>query len=435
MNVQNRTPKKQARPKARAQTQARPRPSSQKKSGSSKGAPKTAAFARAVGSSLQPFLPGPLKALPLGELAGWAGNKIGTFLGLGEYQIQQNSIIGEGNDPPAMHNQDDLIRVRHREYIGDVFSSNTVGDFKVQDFPIQPGLDTTFQWLAPIALQYQEWIPLGIIFEFKSNTGFTSAAPSPATGTVIMATDYDSFDQHPFTDKVSMENVVHSTTAKTTESFLHPVECAPKRNVLDRMFVRGQAIPGTQPPQFYDLGTFCIASIGCPTANQNLGELWCTYEIGLSKATMKNSGSDAVQSDQFDLTTTAGGTFANAIADLNNSLGGQITSPTRYAFPPGLARGTYAICWVSRGAASIYNPLNFLPNAACALQPMDAIGSPLTQTPGTAIVPPVTTACSVMAYLKILSAGAFFDITALGGYPNGGASYLLVTQIDAQIAP
>jgi len=313
------------------------------------GAPKSKAVGQMLGSAAGAFLPGPLKMLaPLaGELGGWAGEKLGTILGLGEYQVKQNSIIGEGTTPPMMHNSSDRVIIRHREYLGDVFSSATPGAFSVSNYALQPGVSHSFPWMSQIAQAFTEWEPHGIVFEFKSNTGFVSGASTPAVGMVIMATDYDSYNTDPFKNKVDMENTVYTTSAKSTESFYHPVECARNRNVFERLFVRHDVVPENQPPQLYDMGTFAIASVGQPVANQNLGELWITYEISLSKATMRNFQTTIIDTDYFYAnvnTHPSKSLFAYFVPGEHNSIGATVSGTDTsavYTFPPKLSAGTY----------------------------------------------------------------------------------------------
>jgi len=313
-------------------------------------APKSARFGENLGRFAGSMLPGLWGALSglLGKGGGWLGNKIGTVLGLGEYDLQQNSIINEGQSPAMMHSEDDTIFVRHREYLGDIISSATPGAFKVEHYPIQPGLDTVFEWLAPIATQYQEWIPNGILFEFKSNSGDQVATSNTAIGQVIMSTDYNAYNLDPFTNKAQMQNTMYSTNAKITESFYHPIECAPHRNVMDRLFVRAGQVPPGQPPQMYDLGTFAIASVGCSAPAANLGELWVTYEIGLAKASLIQTAAAAVQNDYFAAYLPdpylALQPFRGMTEGNDNSLGCfRDATGTTLFFPPLLEQGTYMI--------------------------------------------------------------------------------------------
>lgn len=315
-------------------------------------APNSAAFGEGAGNLVGSFLPGPYKALTplLGKAGGWLGNKIGSWLGLGAYTLNRNSIvIDEGNSPLMMNGNDDTVIVRHREYVGEVYSSATAGAFTVSNFALQPGNSALFEWLAPIANQYQEWVPMGIVAEFKSNSGEVVSGPTNALGQVIMATDYNAYNTTPFQNKSQMNNTVYSTNAKITQSFVHAIECDPRKNVMESFFVRAGPVPAGQPPQLYDLGTFAIASHGCQGASQDLGELWFSYEIGLRKASLIQTYASAVPTDIFQSYGYAGRTggtsseyWRGSVPDAANSLGCSVSpSGDVLFFPRDLEQGRY----------------------------------------------------------------------------------------------
>lgn len=406
-------------------------------------APKSAAFGRNLGAGIGGLLPGPWKLLggPLGAVGGWLGNKVGTILGLGEYEVSQNSIIHEGQTPPMMHRSEDTIVVRHREYMGDIYSG-VGGAFRVQSFQLQPGLSSTFEWLAPIAGQYQEWIPHGMVMEFKSNSGDVVSGTSSELGMVIMATDYNAFGQNPFQNKTQMLNTVYSTNAKITDSFYHPIECAPHRNVMDMLFVRTGAIPANQPPQLYDLGTFAIASQGCQGDNQNLGELWMTYEIGLSKASLIQTGNAAQPCDIFygfniaagsNATTPLTGFEPNAGNSLGFSLG---PGGQQVLFPPNLEQGSY-ICtlYYSNAASGVPVSITVTNLVGCAAWPLFDGASKLDGD----ITAPAEFTCNATFAIQIVGGAAAqpsFNVFWTSG-PSGGSGtgYLMIHQVPSGLVP
>lgn len=105
---------------------------------------------------------------------------------------------------PTIQNTSIGCIVRHREYVGDLQSS--VG-FVNGAYLINPGNPTLFPWLANIAANFEEWIPRGMIMEFRtmsSDTVVNVATGSPSLGSVIMATDYNIYNPA-FTTKQQME--------------------------------------------------------------------------------------------------------------------------------------------------------------------------------------------------------------------------------------
>lgn len=418
--------------------------------GAPKGAPKSRAVGKQIAETAASFLPGPLKFLsPIaGGVGGMLGEGIGTLLGLGDYKVKKNSIISEGNTPAYMHSKKGSTFVRHREFITNVYSSATAGAFSVQNFPIQAGLTSSMPWLSLLTRGFQEWQPHGIVYEFKSNTGMISSAATPAIGMVIMATDYDSYDTNPFTNKLDMENTQYTTNAKATESFYHPVECAPNKNILDRLFLRDDTVPQGQPPQFYDLGTFAIGSIGTPVASQNLGELWVTYEIELMKPTMKRHDSSTSAVDFFytDVVQTGKSMFGSYKAGLNNTLGGSIEQvdvvTSKYTFPSNVSLQTYYMIWMVDLQAStlvdvapvinvnncdmVSNPFlspgaNSLPSIFTAAGDHHVYGAPNLGTNSTFL--------TWIARIEVFAPGAWFEFDNSGmtfpGNQDAGHFYLI----------
>ena len=126
---------------------------------------------------------GGLAAGRLGAFAGSyldnAGGVSGLFksarnwIGMGDYELRSNSLIrnsGSGDVEIVTHSSRGT-RIRFREYIGDVFTHpDEAGKFYAKSYAINPGLAATFPWLSPIAQQFDQWTPHGIIFEFKSTS-------------------------------------------------------------------------------------------------------------------------------------------------------------------------------------------------------------------------------------------------------------------------
>lgn len=126
---------------------------------------------------------------------------IATLTGYGDYTA---GGVNLGDQVPIVRNTPVGCIVRHREYIGDLIA--TAG-FVVNPQKINPSNGAIFPWLSKIAANFEEWIPRGIIFEYRtmsSDTVVNVSSGSPALGTVIMATDYNVYNP-PFASKQQME--------------------------------------------------------------------------------------------------------------------------------------------------------------------------------------------------------------------------------------
>lgn len=299
-----------------------------------------------------------------GPLGGYAGGLLAKIAGFGDYKVSSNSLIGEGQSPAMMHSGKDSFVVRHREYICDLLSdAENSGQFQNQAFPIQPGLATTFPWLAPIAAQFEQYVVRGMVFEFKSlySDAVVGTGDSPSLGGVIMATDYNVLNSE-FTTKQQMDNTQYTTSCKPSVSFYHPIECKPNSMPTNQLFVRTGAVPGDQ--RLYDLGLLQIATFGIQALGASIGELWCTYEIEFSKP-IASSLTENTLSDHYHLTgTVAAATALGTTSTLvpGSSIAGTITTDASsrpcYQFPPSVTDGTFMFIWsvVGTSTASLNTP-------------------------------------------------------------------------------
>jgi len=287
---------------------------------------------------------GAMLAGPAGAAAGHGlGNSIATWLGMGSYKISRNSLLTNG--VPQMHTGGESIVVRHREYLSDVITSANVGQFAIESFALNPGLDTSFPWLSGIAQQYQEYTWKGLIFEYVSTSGSTVIGAG-SLGSIEMATQYRS-TAAPFTNKVTMLNEHFSTDGKPSIDFCHPVECDPAENPFNIQYVRGAAVPIGEDPKMYDLGTFSIASVGSPAASVNVGELWVSYEVELRKPQVADVvnlyGESAHYVNAAASTTSNLGTNGLALAKFD-SIGLKFTGTT-VTLPIGALGSYYFTLW------------------------------------------------------------------------------------------
>lgn len=191
------------------------------------------------------------------------------------------ALVFNGTDPPKMSMSTNGVVVEHREYIQDITSSTP---FILENFPLNPGIKQTFPWLSQIADNFEEWIPEGILFEYKttsSNTVVNTTNSNPGLGTVIIATQYNSLNAD-FGNKQQMENYENAVSTDPSRSMIHPIETARKQTPLDPMYIRTGAV-GTQDLRWYDLGKTSVATVGQQTNNFTIGELWITYRIRFLK--------------------------------------------------------------------------------------------------------------------------------------------------------
>jgi len=226
-----------------------------------------------LGSAIGGVFGGPAGAA-LGRSAGGFVSKI---TGMGAYSVSKNTVL-DNSAPPSFGSGGTGTEIAHREFLSDVSGST---DFALTAYSINPGLPSSFPWLAQLASNYEEYEMLGLVYEFRPTSGSAVSSTSSALGTVVMATNYDSQDPV-FTNKQQMEAYEFSSSSVPFNLSIHPVECAKDSSVLTRQYVRTTDIPAGQDSRFYDLGNFQIACAGMQSV-YTVGELWVSYHVRLYK--------------------------------------------------------------------------------------------------------------------------------------------------------
>lgn len=220
-----------------------------------------------------------------GELIGGAAQSALTSLisGLGSYKVRKNIFL-DGN-LPVMHNhvEGGGTIIRFQEYLGDVVTSSTAGNFNLQSFYINPANSVTFPWLSQIASNYEEYEIEGMIFEFRSTSADALNSTNTALGTVMLATQYDVLDGV-FASKLDMLNYEYSQSVKPSENCLHMIECDPRQtSVSTKLYTLNGVAPSGADLRLYHLGLFSLATVGFQAASVNIGELHITYQVRLMK--------------------------------------------------------------------------------------------------------------------------------------------------------
>jgi len=355
-----------------------------------------------------------------GDLGASAGSALSKYLGFGDYNVVTNSLI-KGADakstqlPTFEKNGRRGIRLTEREYLGDLTASATIGAFKNQSFRINPADPATFPWLSTVAAQFEEWEPLGLVFQFVSTSSEFNGA-SQALGTVITATDYDPTDPA-YPNKLIMESADYAKSTKASNSLEHGIECEEKERPTPVLYTSISA--PTVDVRLNDLGNFQIASMGCSAASVNLGEIWVTYDIAFYKkqlvagqvggtvfdyviATGTTSGSTTAL--PFGLDTASGKFGSLPITVVSDGAGS-----TKLTFPPNMSVGTY--------------DFNFIGTAVTSVNLVEASVNPLSNAVKVATLPggvstsaisgSGTTQCSHRCTISLTGPGAVVEISGV----------------------
>jgi hypothetical protein len=303
-----------------------------------------------------------------GTLGTHLGGDIAKLIGIGDYTVGVNSLvktgykIQPGMPVPEFGGGNSATTIRHREYVGDIVATGSTG-FSVKSYVINPGNSLLFPWLSVIAQNYSQYEFKGLVAQFVSTTSDITAGGG--LGTIIMGTNYDVL-QSSYSSKQVMENSQYSVSAKPSVSMIHTFECDPKLRPMKVMYIRDLSSSSSvsQDARFYDMGKFQVAQVGMPagfTAGTVLGELWLSYEVVLSKADIADPilqvlgrgdaflGSAANRATMTDINVF--GTVDFPVT--TGTLGGVISGPNLYTFPPGLSGTRFSVQITWNGTATL----------------------------------------------------------------------------------
>lgn len=237
----------------------------------------------------------------IGKQLGNAGSWLSRIFGMGKYTIKKNSLLSDygfqvhnglattSTPPPTFSSTSkgsDIV-FAHSEYIADVKSSI---NFSKTTYAINPGNNLAFPWLSKIASLYEEYQLLGLVAEYRPTSGMSNTSAVPGMGIVVMATDYDVYDDA-FNTKRSMEAAEFATPTVPYSNALHAIECDPKRNVLKMLYVQPGLTRADQAPgdwRFSFPCNFTIATEGQQADGVAMGELHFTYHIKLSRPILES---------------------------------------------------------------------------------------------------------------------------------------------------
>lgn len=291
------------------------------------------------------------------------------LLGMGDYTDPEDQPIKSGDVPasnsflaassggqrgyevPFMHSRGEKTRVTHREYIGDVYS--TTSAFVAQSFPLNPGMEEMFPWLAPVANSYTNYRLCGAVCDFVSQG--SDYANTAGLGYVAYATQYNPLAPD-FLDKRELLNYEFADAVKPSRNMTHWVECKPSDIPCDEKTIRSGSIPANADLRLYDHGKFFIAVGGNTASGSIIGQFWCSYDVEFYFPKISSTGTG---NSNYWRQIRSGAAFnvplGNAVIanDPANTFVPATLDPNTFAFPLNM-RGRYRMTTLydSGGAAT-----------------------------------------------------------------------------------
>lgn len=244
------------------------------------------ALGGAIGTAIAPGI-GTTIGTGLGTLGGMAVDRI---MGWGDYTIQKNVLTMPSQSSTIPLFGKGSIRVRHKEYIATIISST---EFRNASYNLNPGLFNSFPWLSTIAQNFEQYEWNGLVFQYIPTSGDALSSTNAALGKVCMATDYNAVDAE-YVSMPQMMGTEFSNIGKPSEAIMHAIECAPSEQPVKKYWVRTGPHPSDTDLRLYDHGKFQIAVSGQQENAFDLGDLWVTYDVTLSKPVLSSITGDTI---------------------------------------------------------------------------------------------------------------------------------------------
>jgi hypothetical protein len=160
---------------------------------------------------------------------------------------------------------------------------------------IDPTNSVTFPWLSPIARTFQQWKPLGVVFEFIPTCGTAISSTNPAMGVIASKTSYN-VDALPPGTMSEVLNSHFATSGAPYQSQMTAVECAEASQPFKWWKIRADIGPPSPEEQLYAFATQYYATTGGQT-NYTAGQLWVSYDIMLTQPRL-DTGANLLQSPE-----------------------------------------------------------------------------------------------------------------------------------------
>jgi hypothetical protein len=159
-------------------------------------------------------------------------------------------------------------RISHREIIGSI--NGSVG-FTVNSFHLNPGVASTFTWLATQASGWEQYTFVSLKLEYVTCTATSTV------GSVILSPEYDPTEPEPTTEAEAV-NTMDSVEDAAWKTFSCDLSHAAMFPTGPRKYVRTGMVSGDL--RTYDVGVLHVCTVGMAGTSM-VGKLWADYTIDL----------------------------------------------------------------------------------------------------------------------------------------------------------
>lgn len=242
-------------------------------------------------------------ATDVNPLLGAAVGGLRKATGIGAYSTAASNHIVNAGQGAALNDalpvrvqkpsETGSLVVSHTEFVSNIYAPDSSG-FSKQDYLVNPGLESTFKWLASIAGNYKEYELVQCIFSFKSTVSDFQTQHG-VVGTICMASEYNVGDKTAQYDtKQELMSDISAVSAKVTNGVCFGVECDPAKLKGGGMaklvkYIRTKGLRTHQDQEDFDWCRLTVATSDVPSElfNRCLGELHVTYTVKLHRPSIK----------------------------------------------------------------------------------------------------------------------------------------------------
>lgn len=163
------------------------------------------------------------------------------------------------------------IRIKHREFVSDIITSNLNYDFKQRT--VNPGMDESFPWLHKMAGAFESYVFNSLTINFVTSMG------TDTNGAIAIIPDYDASDDNAEQSKSQLLAYQDSVRGPVWSNL--KMQCT-RKNLRKRtsLYIREKALSDNNDIKLYDALNYSVLVTGLP-ADQFIGELWMEYDITL----------------------------------------------------------------------------------------------------------------------------------------------------------
>lgn len=381
------------------------------------------------GTALGTYL-GPHSTVVGGAIGATAGAAYGLITGKGDYKM--NSMLSTPDQVPSFDsNGRHCVRIKHREYVGDLTISSSA--FLNATYQINP-TSNLFPWLSTIASNFSEYRMEGMVVELKTISATATGSTNGAMGWWGIGTEYNAA-LPAFTSKQQMENSEFAVSGPPNSNLLHPIECMRQENVLGELYITPSGTtPAGSDPRLYNLGVLNIASGGAQAGYVSM-ELWVSYDICLYKPLLGYGSGYNVNTYHYHASTGIATTTAyfgsNGLVQVGSTFPVLQTLGTTLTLGANLDIGSYLLTYTVLGASTAGVVAPVVTYDGVTTQPLNLYSS--STYPDNTGVAGQNTVSTITSFFKLLQPSGVIVFSG-GVFPGTITSMdLLITQINTNI--